>query len=890
MKSIWFLTAVLTLASVSIFAQFIPTTRYDSGYSTRNKQLSHYYKMVSWDDSQYKEFTYRKLSATGNIVEFMNWRAIFPAGYDKNNPQKYPMIVMLHGAGESGRSWTGVYSYDITDPRYDNNGHNLLHGGLEHRNAVNRPATDPRAFPGIVIFPQVNNNGSWESGWSSGVLKSNGTMAATIIEHMISEYKADPNRIYLHGLSNGAKGTWDLSSKRPDLFAAILPMSGVGTNRPEMSKIHNTTAVWLFQGAYDTNPTQAGGEKMINSIIAEGGTPRFTVYNTGHGTWGLAYNEPDFFSWMLAQDKRQIYVFGGNAAVCAGETVKLGISAGYLAYQWTRDGVDIPGATTRYLTVSESGTYRVRFQRRNSEWEESFPQNINSTAPSTYSPELAFTGSVILPIDVSNKNVVNLIAPAGYSEYYWYKDNVLVATTTTPTRNILSGSGSSTTAGDYTVAVKEASGCKSQQSNAITAVYKSPHTGPTAPVLGSFTALSSTEVNITWVDAPAESEYEIWRSRSTANGYGSEQLKLVGRVPQNSTTFVDTGLRPMGKYSYRVRSVGGNDGLFSSSKSITLPEDVVAPSVPSNLVASNITGISAQLSWDVSVDNDQVTGYEVFSNSVLVSTVTGTSYEITNLVPGSAYNIEVKAVDARGNRSGAATTAFGTPANGLFYTYYETGSLSNLTSFNFGQASAETGTVANFDISVRNRDDQFVFSFDGFIDITEAGTYTFYTASDDGSMLYIDGNLVVNNDGLHGVVEQSGNYTFANTGRYPIKVTFFENGGGEYLQVQYDPPGAAGKQLIPNARLFLVDDAAAKGTSSDVKLMVYPNPFTAKVTIDTKGNTSGVITLINGTDLTTRTISIPAGAKEIEVDLSDIPAGVYYITSGSKTTRVLKEK
>lgn len=882
------LLGLLTLLSVSAFAQ---TIRYDSGFTTRNKQLSHYNKMVGWDDSQYKEMTYRKLSSSGSLSEFMNWRVIFPAGYDKNSPEKYPMIVMLHGAGESGRSWSGVYDYPTTDVHYDNNGNNLLHGGAEHLNAVNRPATDSRAFPGIVIFPQVSYNGSWESGWSSGVLKSNGTMAAGIIEYMISEYHADANKVYLHGLSNGAKGTWDLSSKRPDLFAAILPMSGVGTNRPEMSKVHATTPVWLFQGEVDTNPTQSGGQTMINSLIAEGGNPRFTVYaNTGHGTWGLAYNEPDFFSWILAQDKRKIYVFGGNPSVCSGETLKLGISDGYLAYQWTKNGVDIPGATTRYITVSESGTYGVRFQRRNSQWEESFPQDVIGVAASAYSPELAYTGSVILPIDVSNKNIVDLNAPAGFTEYYWYKNNALVATTATNTRNILSGSGSATTAGGYTVAVKEASGCKSQKSSVIEAVYKSPHTGPTAPVLGSFTNATASGVQVNWADAPAESEYEIWRSRSTSNGYSSESLKLVGRATQNSTSFVDTGLRPKGKYSYRVRSVDGNDGLFSSSKSITLAEDVIAPSVPTNLVVSNITGTNATLNWDASTDNDLILGYEIFSNTILASTVTGTSFTLTNLAPGTAYAIEVKAVDGRGNRSAAATASFVTPANGIFYTYYETGSLSDLATFNFGQTPAETGSVANFDISVRNRDDQFLFSFDGFIEISEAGSYTFFTGSDDGSLLYIDGTLVVNNDGLHGVVEQSGTYTFANTGRYPIKVTFFENGGGEYLQVQYDPPGAAPKQLIPDSKLFLTGNTMLmRQAAQEPEISVYPNPFTTKITIDVTGNTSGTLSLIDGANLTSRVITVPAGATKIVVDLSDLPPGVYYLSSGSKTIRILKE-
>ena len=62
--------------------------------------------------------------------------------------------------------------------------------------------------------------------------------------------------------------------------------------------------------------------------------------------------------------------------------------------------------------------------------------------------------------------------------------------------------------------------------------------------------------------------------------------------------------------------------------------------------------------------------------------------------------------------------------------------------------------------------------FRGYINITTAGSYTFYTASDDGSKLYIDGVQVVDNDGLHGIVEQSGTLTLT-AGMHAIEVTFF---------------------------------------------------------------------------------------------------------------------
>jgi len=112
---------------------------YREDVSVRNRKLAHYYKMVSWDDSPYREFAYYETSSTWAVMDFMNWRAIFPPGFNKNDKsKKYPAIIMLHGAGESGRKWTGHYQYSSTDVRYDNNGHHLLWGGREHKDAVNR--------------------------------------------------------------------------------------------------------------------------------------------------------------------------------------------------------------------------------------------------------------------------------------------------------------------------------------------------------------------------------------------------------------------------------------------------------------------------------------------------------------------------------------------------------------------------------------------------------------------------------------------------------------------------------------------------------------------------------------------------------------------------------
>ena len=67
--------------------------------------------------------------------------------------------------------------------------------------------------------------------------------------------------------------------------------------------------------------------------------------------------------------------------------------------------------------------------------------------------------------------------------------------------------------------------------------------------------------------------------------------------------------------------------------------------------------------------------------------------------------------------------------------------------------------------------------FTGYIEIHQAGVYTLYTNSDDGSALYLGDDLIVNNDGLHPMVEV-GSEVALQAGKHALRVEFFERGGG----------------------------------------------------------------------------------------------------------------
>jgi len=112
-----------------------------------------------------------------------------------------------------------------------------------------------------------------------------------------------------------------------------------------------------------------------------------------------------------------------------------------------------------------------------------------------------------------------------------------------------------------------------------------------------------------------------------------------------------------------------------------------------------------------------------------------------------------------------------------------------------------TGSVSEIDVdalwsSITPGDhENFAIRYSGFITIDTEETYTFYTSSDDGSKLFIDGNQVVDNDGDHSMQEISGNIELS-PGVYPITILFYERTGGEDLTVSYSS-STISKTLIP---------------------------------------------------------------------------------------------
>lgn len=100
----------------------------------------------------------------------------------------------------------------------------------------------------------------------------------------------------------------------------------------------------------------------------------------------------------------------------------------------------------------------------------------------------------------------------------------------------------------------------------------------------------------------------------------------------------------------------------------------------------------------------------------------------------------------------------------------------------------------------RNRG-SFGLLFRSKLDIEKDGEYTFYLQSDDGSILYVDGKQIVNNDGDHGVIEKEGSIELT-AGRHELAIGFINVGGGYWIDAFYKGPDFP-KQIIPADKLYL---------------------------------------------------------------------------------------
>jgi alpha-L-fucosidase len=137
------------------------------------------------------------------------------------------------------------------------------------------------------------------------------------------------------------------------------------------------------------------------------------------------------------------------------------------------------------------------------------------------------------------------------------------------------------------------------------------------------------------------------------------------------------------------------------------------------------------------------------------------------------------------------------PVPGIKYSYYE-GNWDSIPDFQQLNPVKE-GNLDNFSLDLKTVKEYYGFSFKGYIAIPSNDIYAFSTNSDDGSTLWIDGEKVVDNDGLHAATEVESTIALAK-GYHEIRVDYFNKTGDDGLTVSIRSTSMK-KQMIPSKML-----------------------------------------------------------------------------------------
>jgi predicted peptidase len=200
-----------------------------------------------------------------------------PHSYDGS--KEYPVILFLHGAGET------------KNPKAKKEGKMPVEVGIG-------PAikTREKTFPFITIIPRAEG-----FGW--GAETANGKRAMAMLDEVMKDYKVDPKRQYLTGLSMGGAGTWSFAAAYPERWAAIVPICFGGV--PATAEKIKDIPCWCFLGDQDGKQLVEGTRAMVAALEKAGGKPRFTEYKwVGHDSWDPAYNTNQLYTWLMQQTKK----------------------------------------------------------------------------------------------------------------------------------------------------------------------------------------------------------------------------------------------------------------------------------------------------------------------------------------------------------------------------------------------------------------------------------------------------------------------------------------------------------------------------------------------------------------------------------------------------------
>ena len=223
-----------------------------------------------------------------NESEKLNYRLRYPENF--NSEKKYPLLLFLHGSEGRGN--------DNEQQLWDANGIGAF--------SKQKIATKHESF---IFAPQVPANERWVStNWNTDnyrlvPISSSMRLTFEALDSFIDNNKnIDENRIYVLGLSMGGWGAWDAISRRPNFFAAAVPICGGGD--PEQAIYFKDVNIWAWHGEEDSVIDVKKSQDMVQALVKAKGNIKYSEIKVrGHDSWLDVWNSNDLWNWLYNQRK-----------------------------------------------------------------------------------------------------------------------------------------------------------------------------------------------------------------------------------------------------------------------------------------------------------------------------------------------------------------------------------------------------------------------------------------------------------------------------------------------------------------------------------------------------------------------------------------------------------
>ena len=224
-------------------------------------------------------------SVDGSVFRY-RWTEKLP-----NDGSKVPLVIFLHGAGERGT----------------NNVAQLRHGVGELLDWLDKHEKGYRLVAG-----QVPNGKRWvEVDWNAKAhampKMPSETMALelALLDRLLADPRTDAQRVYVTGISMGGYGTWDIVCRRPDMFAAAMPICGGGDSAQAAKIAH--VPIWVFHGSADRAVPVCRSRNMVSALWSAGSNAHYREYpDAGHNVWTRTYRDNEVLKWFFSQRNKSL--------------------------------------------------------------------------------------------------------------------------------------------------------------------------------------------------------------------------------------------------------------------------------------------------------------------------------------------------------------------------------------------------------------------------------------------------------------------------------------------------------------------------------------------------------------------------------------------------------